>query len=105
LLWLRFLKEIGGEQEAAEDLRDYPSIQEALTIISQEAGFTSAELLAYQDVLDAIRTETSYVGEKVAEAEVRGREEGLEEGIQVGQEQGRRNEKLTIAQHACRDGR
>jgi len=39
------------------------------------------------------------VGEKVAEAEVRGREEGLEEGIQVGQEQGRRNEKLSIAQN------
>jgi len=114
LLWLRFLKEVGGELEAAEDLRDYPPIQEALTI-SQEAGFSRAELLAYQDVLDAIRTETSYVGEKVAEAEVRGREEGLEEGIQVGreegiqvgreegfqvgQEQGRRNEKLSIAQH------
>jgi hypothetical protein len=55
----------------AEDLRGYLPIQEALAI-SQEAGFSRAELLAYQDVLYAIRTETAYVGEKVAEAEARG---------------------------------
>jgi predicted transposase/invertase (TIGR01784 family) len=90
LLWLRFLKEIGGELDAPADLLSYPPIQEALTI-SQEAGFSRAELLAYQDVLDAIRTETSYVGEKVAEAEARGHEQG----IQVG----RQDEKLTIAKN------
>jgi len=90
LLWLRFLKEIGGELEPPEDLREYPPIQEALTI-SQEAAFSRAELLAYQDVLDAIRTETAYVGEKVAEATAK----GLEEGIQVG----RRDEKLAIAKN------
>ena len=59
--------------------------------ISQEAAFSRGELLAYQDVLDAIRTETSYVGEKVAEAESR--------GIKQGREEGRRDEKLTIAKN------
>jgi predicted transposase/invertase (TIGR01784 family) len=102
LLWLRFLQEIGGELEPPEDLYAYPPIQEALTI-SQEAGFSKAELLAYQDVLDAIRTETAYVGEKVAEAEARGVEKGIqagrEEGIQMGQEKGRRYEKLVIAKN------
>jgi len=104
LLWLRFLKEIGGEIEPPAELADYPPIRQALTI-SQEAAYSRAELLAYQDVLDAIRTETAYVGEKVTEAKARGREEGIrlgrEEGIEVGREEGielgRRNEKLAIA--------
>jgi len=86
LLWLRFLQEIGGEIEPPAELTDYPPIQQALTI-SQEAAYSRAELLAYQDVLDAIRTETAYVGEKVTEAKAKGREEGI------------RDEKLAIAKN------
>ncbi len=92
LLWLRFLKEIAGEQEPPAEMIEYPPIREALTI-SQEAGFSNAELLAYQDVLDAIRTETSYVGEKVALA----MEQGLQQGIEQGIEQGKTLERLAIA--------
>ena len=75
-LWLRFLKEVNeGEYDPPPDILAHGPVSEALDI-SRRAGFSKAELWAYQSTLDAIRVEQDLLEGRVAlaaeEAEKRG---------------------------------
>lgn len=89
LLWLRFLQEIEqGEFDPPQALLDYPPTAEALDI-AREAGFSEAELFAYQQYWDGVSTEVTLLGERTALA--------LEQGLRQGMERGALAEKQTIA--------
>jgi predicted transposase/invertase (TIGR01784 family) len=91
LLWLKFLKEIDqGEFEPPQELLDYPPTAEALEI-AREAGFTEAELYAYQEYWDAISVDVTLMAERTALA--------LEEGLKRGLEQGRKQGALAVARN------
>jgi predicted transposase/invertase (TIGR01784 family) len=95
LLWLKFLKEIDqGEFEPPQELLDYPPTAEALEI-AREAGFTEAELYAYQEYWDAISVDVTLMAERTALA----LEEGLKRGLQQGLEQGRKQGALAVARN------
>ncbi len=98
--WLRFLREIGDVNTAAEaEAFDReissasPEIQEAVTL-TREAAFTPGELEAYDRYWDAVRTERTLLEGKTAEAKAEGKAEGIElgraegraEGIELGRE-------------------
>jgi predicted transposase/invertase (TIGR01784 family) len=84
-LWLRFLKEIDqGEFDPPPELLAYPPTAEALEI-SREAGFTEAELLAYQEYWDGVSVEITLLGERTALAEAEGLAKGLARGQAIGE--------------------
>lgn len=88
LLWLRFLKEIDqGEFEPPPELLAYPPTRDALEI-AREAGFTEAELFAYQSYWDAVSVEVTLLGERTALAMEEGLKKGLAKGLEQGLEQG-----------------
>ena len=82
VLWLRFLKEVENFTEhVSSDLIENGDIGKALTICA-ETAFTSAELDAYDNYWDVIRTERGLVSFAKREGLVEGRQEGLVEGRQ-----------------------
>ncbi len=103
LLWLRFLKEIDqGEFEPPPELLAYPPTRDALEI-SREAGFTEAELFAYQEYLDAIRVDVTLMAERTALAEERGWAKGQAEGRAKGLEEGREEGAFAAKQAIARN--
>ncbi|GHV54022.1 hypothetical protein FACS1894181_17920 [Bacteroidia bacterium] len=93
-LWLRFLKEIKGEIQIAEDLFANEDIHEAITIC-EKAAFTDDELYIYQRTWMEISTEISSLENSFKDGEAKGevkglakgRAEGLAEGFAKGEEE------------------
>ncbi len=89
--WLRYLKET-GDADTPEEIRavedeiasQSPEIAQAVELAG-DAGFTLAELDAYDRYWDAVSTERTLIAGKYRE----GHEEGLAEGIEKGRAAGR----------------
>jgi len=81
LLWLRFMREIDeNTKTVSPELLEVAEISEALDL-AEEAGYTPAELQAYESYWDAVRTErTLLIGRY---------EEGKAEGMVIGEEKGK----------------
>ena len=104
VLWLRFLKEVESFTEhVSSDLTDNNEINKALTICA-EATFTSAELEAYDNYWDYIRTERGLVSFAKSEGLAEGRQEGLAEGRQEGLAEGRQERDREIVLNATKSG-
>ncbi|GHT44261.1 hypothetical protein FACS189438_2680 [Bacteroidia bacterium] len=95
-LWLRFLKEIKGEIQIAEDLFANEDIHEAITIC-EKAAFTNDELYIYQRTWMEISTEISLLENSFGEGRIKGKVEGIAEGLEKGRAEGEQ-ERLKLKQ-------
>lgn len=91
-LWLRYLTEIDENTHTAPaELLENPDLRKALDMV-QESAYTEAELYAYDEYWDAVRTEkTLSIGK-------------WEEGRAEGKEEGKAEEKQKIARKAKQKG-
>jgi predicted transposase/invertase (TIGR01784 family) len=93
VLWLRFLKEVEENlTDVSSDLKENADICRALELC-EEGAYTEAELYAYDEYWDIIRTENGLIAEGEAKGEakgkIEGRAEGRAEGIAEGEARGR----------------
>ena len=80
ILWLRFLKEINERtQEVDSTLLSVPPIKEALHLL-EIASYNEAELLAYDQRWDAVRSEKTLLSGRFAEGKAEGKAEGEARG-------------------------
>jgi predicted transposase/invertase (TIGR01784 family) len=103
VLWLRFLKETHGEHEMPPEMTENPEISKALELC-QEGAFTQAELNAYEEFWDAVRTEKTLMTGKYAQGKAEGIEEGLQKGEAIGLEKGLKAKAREIAQKLIEAG-
>jgi predicted transposase/invertase (TIGR01784 family) len=88
-LWLRFLREV--EEDATDisaDLREDADICRAIDLC-EEGAFTEAELSAYEDFWDVVRTEKTLLADGISEGEAKGEAKGRAEGLAEGEAKGR----------------
>lgn len=104
-LWLRFMNEVNENSREIEPmLFEVPEIKEALSL-SEEAGYTPAELETYDQYWDAVRVQKSLIsgsysiGEEVGlkRGFQKGEEIGFQKGEESGLQKGRQNEKIMMA--------
>ena len=96
VLWLRFMSEIGDDTQSIDPaLSEDPNINEAL-ILSEESGYTEAQLETYSAYWDSVRTERALL-EGTFRA---GKEQGIEQGI----EQGMQQKEIEIAKNLLANG-
>jgi predicted transposase/invertase (TIGR01784 family) len=75
VLWLRFMSEINeGTETVDPELLAVPEICEAIQL-SEQAGYTKAELESYDSYWDAVSTEKTLLSEKFKEGKIEGGEE------------------------------
>ena len=79
-LWLRFFREIDEETRTVDQslLAEAP-IKQALDLL-EASSFSESELLAYNKVIDSIRTGSALMEGKIEEAEAKGKAKGKAEG-------------------------
>jgi flagellar biosynthesis/type III secretory pathway protein FliH len=88
VLWLRFLKEVEENlTDVSSDLKENADICRALELC-EEGAYTEAELYAYDEYWDIIRTENGLIAEGEAKGEAKGRIEGRAEGEAKGRAEG-----------------
>jgi predicted transposase/invertase (TIGR01784 family) len=94
VLWLRFLKEVNEKNaKIAEDLMENPDIRNAVDIC-EKAGFTEAELAAYDKYWDSISIEKSLISTSIAKGRAEGLVEGETKGRAEGKAEGKAEEKV-----------
>jgi len=82
LLWLRFMREINESTvTVSPELLEVAEISEAVNL-AQEAGYTSAELQAYESYWDAVSTEKTLLIGRYEEGKVEGEQNTLRKVIQ-----------------------
>jgi predicted transposase/invertase (TIGR01784 family) len=80
VLWLRFMSEINeGTETVDPELLAVPEICEAIQL-SEQAGYTKAELESYDSYWDAVSTEKTLLSEKFKEGKIEG---GAEKAIEI----------------------
>lgn len=80
VLWLRYLTEVGERSgEVSKDLLAQQEVREALEYV-KESGFSESELAAYDKYWDGVRVERTLLADAHAEGEAKGRAEGRAEG-------------------------
>jgi predicted transposase/invertase (TIGR01784 family) len=88
VLWLRFMREIGGKtQEVDPSLLAVPEIKEAIHL-AEEAAYTPAELEAYEGYWKAVSSERTLLKSRLEEGLAKGKAEGLAEGLVKGKTEG-----------------
>jgi predicted transposase/invertase (TIGR01784 family) len=96
VLWLRFLKELDEKfTEVPQEFFDQPEIYEAMAL-AQESAYSPGELDTYDRYWDALRVESTLIGDAYS----KGQQEGIEKGIEKGMEK----EKREIAQKMLATG-
>lgn len=96
LLWLRFMREITGDTKQVDpSLLAVPEIKEAIAL-AEEAGYSPAELDAYEGYWKAVSSEKTLRAESRAEGKAEGRAEG-EVATQVAIAKKLKEQKVPIA--------
>lgn len=90
VLWLRYLTEVGEKSgEVSKELLAQEEVREAVEYV-KESGFSEGELAAYDKYWDGVRVERTLLSaataEGRAEGEAKGRAEGRAEGVLIGQQ-------------------
>lgn len=78
VLWLRFLREADKLQEIPEEFKDSPEIIKAMEL-AQESAYTEAELVAYDEYIDAYMVQNTRVEDAKEEGREEERQKNLEE--------------------------
>jgi len=96
ILWLRFLRELSHQiSEVSEDLLAIPEISEAIAL-TEESGFTKAELETYDRYWDGISTEKTLLAGRFNEGKAEGIAEGKAEIAKRMLQQGFSIEQITF---------
>lgn len=96
ILWLRFLRELSDRTSVvSEELLAVPEISEAIAL-TEESGFTIAELEEYDRYWDNISTQKTLLMGRF--------DEGKAEGLTEGEAKGRAEEGVEIAKRMMQNG-
>lgn len=80
MLWLRFMREINDKtREVDPELLSVPEIKEAI-FLAEEAGYSSAELIGYEDYWKAVSSDRTMRAESYMKGEAKGKVEGEAKG-------------------------
>jgi predicted transposase/invertase (TIGR01784 family) len=105
--WLRFLNEVGHNDQAVQDLADDPDIGSAMNLL-EVGAYTTDELEAYHIHMDKLRLEATVIkdakAEGRAEGKAEGKAEGRAEGKAEGKAEGARERDLAIARNLKAQG-
>ena len=100
VLWLRFLTEINSNtKDIPSDLLNDPEIGKAVEEL-EIAGFTDAELRAYDKFWDSVSVERTLLDDRYQ----KGMEKGIETGFEKGMEKGMSQRSLEIAKKMLAKG-
>lgn len=76
--WLRFLSEVGRNDQAVQDLAEDPEIRSAMDLV-EVGAYTPDELEAYHIHMDKLRIEATVIKDAKAEGKAQGKAEGIQE--------------------------
>ena len=76
--WLRFLSEVGRNDQAVQDLAEDPEIRSAMDLV-EVGAFTPQELEAYHIHMDKLRIEATVIKDAKAEGWAEGKAQGIQQ--------------------------
>lgn len=76
--WLRFLSEVGRNDQAVQDLAEDPEIRSAMDLV-EVGAYTPDELEAYHIHMDKLRIEATVIKDAKAEGKAEGKAEVIQE--------------------------
>jgi predicted transposase/invertase (TIGR01784 family) len=86
VLWLRYLTEVGEKSgEVSKELLAQEEVREAVEYV-KESGFSEGELAAYDKYWDGVRVERTLLSAATAEGRAEGEAKGRAEGVLIGQQ-------------------
>jgi predicted transposase/invertase (TIGR01784 family) len=105
VLWLRFLREIKGDEyiEPAPELMENTDIRKAIELC-EEGAFTEKERLVYEQYWDGIRKAKSEITDAWNDGNAKGEKRGIEIGKTEGIEIGKVEEKENIVVKGFENG-